>query len=148
MALASSQPLWALWEFNTDPAWTRITMEFTGLATGNESFQGDIAGTPNCRGRTAGSNCPDPDRYGAARRLPARGAASAADQRVPGAGDGAAPGVALGHAQTRELVERNLRELEGIGARRGLISLAPREPRSYREEEPCERILTILGGRV
>jgi TetR/AcrR family transcriptional regulator len=42
-ALASPQPLWALWEFGTDPAGTRLTMEFMGLANHRKALQTEIA---------------------------------------------------------------------------------------------------------
>jgi AcrR family transcriptional regulator len=42
-ALDSPQPLWALWEFGTDPAATRLTMEFMGLANHRKALRTEIA---------------------------------------------------------------------------------------------------------
>jgi TetR/AcrR family transcriptional regulator len=42
-ALDSPQPLWALWEFGTDPAATRLTMEFMGLANHRKTLRAEIA---------------------------------------------------------------------------------------------------------
>jgi AcrR family transcriptional regulator len=42
-ALASEQPLRALWEFSTDPASTALTMEFTGLANHRKAIKTEIA---------------------------------------------------------------------------------------------------------
>ena len=42
-ALESEQPLWALWEFSTDPAATQLTMEFMGLANHRKALRTEIA---------------------------------------------------------------------------------------------------------
>jgi AcrR family transcriptional regulator len=42
-ALDSPQPLWALWDFGTDPAATRLTMEFMGLANHRKALRAEIA---------------------------------------------------------------------------------------------------------
>ncbi|GLP74499.1 TetR family transcriptional regulator [Mycobacterium antarcticum] len=41
-ALESTQPLWALWEFGTDPAGTQLTMEFMGLANHRKALRAEI----------------------------------------------------------------------------------------------------------
>lgn len=41
-ALNSSQPLWALWRFGTDPSATRLTMEMTGLANHRPVLRAEI----------------------------------------------------------------------------------------------------------
>ncbi|CDO06091.1 TetR/AcrR family transcriptional regulator [Mycolicibacterium cosmeticum] len=41
-ALQSAQPLWALWRFGTDPAATRLTMEFMGLANHRKALRAEI----------------------------------------------------------------------------------------------------------
>lgn len=41
--LASPQPLWALWRFGTDPAFTRISMEFMALANHRKEMRAEIA---------------------------------------------------------------------------------------------------------
>src|SRR6201995_790172 len=114
-ALPSSHPLWALWELSTAPAGTRITMEFIGLANRNEEFKAEIA------------------RYAELLRAAQLEALPGILQRDGAAAQAYPPevlavlltgvsrvlvmeqmlGVSLGHAQTRELVERYLRELEG-----------------------------------
>ncbi|BBZ29595.1 TetR family transcriptional regulator [Mycolicibacterium madagascariense] len=42
-ALQSDQPLWALWEFGTDPDATQLTMEFMGLANHRKALRTEIA---------------------------------------------------------------------------------------------------------
>lgn len=41
--LNSPQPLWALWRFGTDPAFTRISMEFMALANHRKEMRAEIA---------------------------------------------------------------------------------------------------------
>lgn len=41
-ALASPQPLWALWRFSTAPEATRLTMEFMGLANHRKALRAEI----------------------------------------------------------------------------------------------------------
>ncbi|MCV7281138.1 TetR/AcrR family transcriptional regulator [Mycolicibacterium flavescens] len=41
-ALASPQPLWALWRFSTQPEATRLTMEFMGLANHRKALRSEI----------------------------------------------------------------------------------------------------------
>jgi AcrR family transcriptional regulator len=41
--LQSQQPLWALWRFGTDPAFTRISMEFMALANHRKEMRAEIA---------------------------------------------------------------------------------------------------------
>jgi TetR/AcrR family transcriptional regulator len=41
-ALASPQPLWALWKFSTMPDATRLTMEFMGLANHRKALRAEI----------------------------------------------------------------------------------------------------------
>ena len=43
LALNSSQPLWALWELNTDAAGTAMTMEFIALANHRKTLRAEIA---------------------------------------------------------------------------------------------------------
>ena len=118
-ALQSPQPLWALWRFCTDPAFTRISMEFMALANHRKELRAEIA-------------------YYAERfREEQRQAVTAALQRygVNNREDGEdvppvvwtvlmtslsrflvleqAVGISGGHAETMELVERYLRRLEG-----------------------------------
>jgi AcrR family transcriptional regulator len=114
-ALNSPQPLWALWRFGTDPAFTRISMEFMALANHRKDMRAEIA------------------RYADRFREEQREAVTNALQRY-GADSAAMPpvvwtvlmtslsrflvleqalGMSVGHAETLELVESHLRRLEG-----------------------------------
>ncbi len=42
-ALASAQPLWALWEISRDPRGTALTMEFIALANHRKAIRAEIA---------------------------------------------------------------------------------------------------------
>jgi AcrR family transcriptional regulator len=42
-ALASAQPLWALWEYSRDPRGTALTMEFIALANHRKDIRAEIA---------------------------------------------------------------------------------------------------------
>ncbi|UXA06041.1 TetR/AcrR family transcriptional regulator [Mycobacterium sp. SMC-2] len=113
--LQSAQPLWALWRFGTDPAFTRISMEFMALANHRKEMRAEIA-------------------YYAERfREEQRQAVSAALQRYGAENEDVPPvvwtvlmtslsrflvleqaiGMSGGHAETVELVEKYLRRLEG-----------------------------------
>ncbi|OBF50022.1 TetR family transcriptional regulator [Mycobacterium sp. 852002-53434_SCH5985345] len=113
--LQSPQPLWALWRFGTDPAFTRISMEFMALANHRKDMRREIA-------------------YYAERfREEERKAVAAALQRYGAENDDVpavvwtvlmsslsrmlvleqAIGMSGGHAETVELVEKYLRRLEG-----------------------------------
>ncbi|MFZ1177436.1 MAG: TetR/AcrR family transcriptional regulator [Mycobacterium sp.] len=114
-ALESPQPLWALWRFGTDPAFTRISMEFMALANHRKEMRAEIA-------------------YYAERfREEQRKAVTAALQRYGEDTTDMPPvvwtvlmtslsrmlvleqaiGMSGGHAETMELVESHLRRLEG-----------------------------------
>jgi len=43
LALSSPQPLWALWELNTDAAGTALTMEYIALANHRKTLRAEIA---------------------------------------------------------------------------------------------------------
>jgi AcrR family transcriptional regulator len=114
-ALQSPQPLWALWRFGADPAFTRISMEFMALANHRKDMRAEIA-------------------YYAERfRDEQRRAVTAALQRYGVDNQDVPPvvwtvlmtslsrflvleqaiGMSGGHAETLELVENYLRRLEG-----------------------------------
>lgn len=114
-ALRSAQPLWALWRFGTDPAFTRISMEFMALANHRKEMRAEIA-------------------YYAERfREEQRQAVTAALQRYEVGGNDVPPvvwtvlmtslsrmlvleqaiGMSGGHDETMLLVESYLRRLEG-----------------------------------
>ncbi len=113
--LQSPQPLWALWRFGTDPAFTRISMEFMALANHRKEMRAEIA-------------------YYAERfREGERAAVTSALQRYGVDSSDVPPvvwavlmtslsrflvleqavGMSSGHAETLELVESYLRRLEG-----------------------------------
>ncbi|OBG75392.1 MULTISPECIES: TetR/AcrR family transcriptional regulator [unclassified Mycobacterium] len=113
--LQSPQPLWAVWRFGTDPAFTRISMEFMALANHRKEMRAEIA-------------------YYAERfREEQRQAVTAALQRYEADSGDIPPvvwtvlmtslsrflvleqavGISAGHAETMELIERHLRRLEG-----------------------------------
>jgi AcrR family transcriptional regulator len=113
--LQSPQPLWALWRFGTDPAFTRISMEFMALANHRKEMRAEIAYYA--------------DRF----REEQRQAVTGALQRYGVGNDDMPPvvwtvlmtslsrflvleqaiGMSGGHAETLELVENYLRRLEG-----------------------------------
>ena len=114
-ALQSAQPLWALWRFGTDPAFTRISMEFMALANHRKEMRAEIA-------------------YYAQRfREEQRQAVNAAQQRYGVDSNDVPPvvwtvlmtslsrmlvleqaiGMSGGHVETMDLVENYLRRLEG-----------------------------------
>jgi AcrR family transcriptional regulator len=114
-ALQSPQPLWALWRFGTDPAFTRISMEFMALANHRKEMRAEIA-------------------YYAERfREEQRQAVAAALERYGEDSSDMPPvvwtvlmtslsrmlvleqaiGMSGGHAETMALVESHLRRLEG-----------------------------------
>jgi AcrR family transcriptional regulator len=115
LLLQSPQPLWALWRFGTDPAFTRISMEFMALANHRKEMRAEIA-------------------YYAERfRDEERKAVTAALERYGEHNEDTPPvvwavlmsslsrflvleqavGISGGHAETKELVESYLRKLEG-----------------------------------
>jgi AcrR family transcriptional regulator len=113
--MQSPQPLWAVWRFGTDPAFTRISMEFMALANHRKEMRAEIA-------------------YYAERfREQQRQAVTTALQQY-GVDSAEMPpvvftvlmsslsrflvlehavGISAGHAETVELVESYLRRLEG-----------------------------------
>ncbi|MBV9091009.1 MAG: TetR/AcrR family transcriptional regulator [Mycobacteriaceae bacterium] len=113
--LKSPQPLWALWKFHTESPDTALTMEFTALANHRKDLRAEIA-------------------YYAERfRDQQRTAVAAALERHGTHADPLPPlvavmltmgvsqllvieralGMSTGHAETVEIVERCLRQLEG-----------------------------------
>jgi AcrR family transcriptional regulator len=42
-AMKSDQPLWAMWDFGSDPQFARLTMEFMGLANHRKALRAEIA---------------------------------------------------------------------------------------------------------
>jgi AcrR family transcriptional regulator len=113
-ALASPEPLRALWEYSTDPAGTALTMEFMALASHRETIRTEIG------------------RYSELFRVAQIEALAGLMQRAGSAADGLSPaalsvlmtslarvtvmeraiGLSVGHAETLALVEQNLERLE------------------------------------
>jgi TetR/AcrR family transcriptional regulator len=119
-ALASDQPLWALWAFSNDPAGNALNVEFAALANHRKTIRAEIAAygerfrqqqvealSPVLAGRGL-----DPDDLPPVAALVLMTALSVIVTMEEGLG------MSLGHAETRALVERYLTDLEG----------PPREP--------------------
>src|SRR6201998_2051989 len=114
-ALQSPQPLWALWRFGTDPAFTRISMEFMALANHRKEMRAEIAyyaerfRDEQCQAVTSALQ-----RYGVSRQdmppvvwtvlMTSLSRFLVLEQAI---------GMTGGHAETCELVENYLRRLEG-----------------------------------
>ncbi|MEE2852843.1 MAG: helix-turn-helix domain-containing protein [Actinomycetota bacterium] len=119
--LKSPQPLWALWRFGTDPAFTRISMEFMALANHRKEMRAEIAYyAERFREEQRQAVTTALERYGS--RIQDEGQ----DIDIPPVVWTVlmsslsrflvleqAIGMSAGHAETLELVENYLRRLEG-----------------------------------
>ena len=114
-ALQSPQPLWALWRFGTDPAFTRISMEFMALANHRKELRAEIAYyAERFRDEQRQAVTSALQRYGVSRQdmppvvctvlMTSLSRFLVLEQAV---------GISGGHAETLELVESYLRRLEG-----------------------------------
>jgi AcrR family transcriptional regulator len=114
-ALQSPQPLWALWRFGTDPAFTRISMEFMALANHRKEMRAEIAYyAERFREEQRQAVTSALQRYGVSRQdmppvvwtvlMTSLSRFLVLEQAV---------GISGGHAETFELVESYLRRLEG-----------------------------------
>jgi AcrR family transcriptional regulator len=114
-ALQSPQPLWALWRFGTDPAFTRISMEFMALANHRKELRAEIAYyAERFRDEQRQAVTSALQRYGVSRQdmppvvwtvlMTSLSRFLVLEQAV---------GISGGHAETLELVESHLRRLEG-----------------------------------
>jgi AcrR family transcriptional regulator len=114
-ALQSPQPLWALWRFGTDPAFTRISMEFMALANHRKQLRAEIAYyAERFRDEQRKAVTSALQRYGVSREdmppavwtvlMTSLSRFLVLEQAV---------GITGGHAETLELVEGHLRRLEG-----------------------------------
>jgi AcrR family transcriptional regulator len=115
------QPLWALWRFGTDPAFTRISMEFMALANHRKEMRAEIAYyAERFREEQRQAVATALERYGS--RIQDEGQ----DIDIPPIVWTVlmsslsrflvleqAIGMSAGHAETLELVENYLRRLEG-----------------------------------
>jgi TetR/AcrR family transcriptional regulator len=114
-ALASDQPLRALWEFSNEPAGTALTMEFTALANHRKTIRAEIAAyAERFRQHQVEALSPllaglgiDKDELPPIALVVLMTALSRTVAMEVGLG------MSLGHAETRAMVERYLTELEG-----------------------------------
>jgi AcrR family transcriptional regulator len=115
LALASPQPLWALWEFSTDPAGTALTMEFAALANHRKVLRAEIARYAELfRSLQLEAMAGLLERYGVGPdELPpvVMVVLMTSVSRVLAMEEGL--GMSAGHAETVELVERYLHRFEG-----------------------------------
>ncbi|BAX94349.1 TetR/AcrR family transcriptional regulator [Mycobacterium shigaense] len=113
--MKSPQPLWALWRFGTDPAFTRISMEFMALANHRKEMRAEIAYyAERFRKHEQEAVTAALLRYGVAREemppvvvtvlMSSLSRFLVLEQAV---------GISAGHAETVQLVEDQLRRLEG-----------------------------------
>jgi AcrR family transcriptional regulator len=113
--LQSPQPLWALWRFGTDPAFTRISMEFMALANHRKEMRAEIAYfAERFREEERKAVTSALQRYGVAREemppvvvtvlMSSLSRFLVLEQAI---------GMSAGHAETVQLVEDYLRRLEG-----------------------------------
>ena len=114
-ALASPQPLRALWEYSTDPAGTALTMEFSGLANHRKAIKAEIARyAERFRAEQTEALAVLADRYG---MDPAMGSPAVlavvmtSISRVISMEQ--ALGMSAGHAETLAFVEQYIQRLEG-----------------------------------
>jgi AcrR family transcriptional regulator len=113
--MKSPQPLWALWRFGTDPAFTRISMEFMALANHRKEMRAEIAYyAERFRDEERQTVATALQQYGAARdEMPPVVVAVLMSSLSRFLVLEQAIGVSNGHAETVELVESHLRRLEG-----------------------------------
>lgn len=115
LVLQSPQPLWALWRFGTDPAFTRISMEFMALANHRKEMRAEIAYyAERFREDQRQAVAAALERYGEDREdmppvvwtvlMTSLSRFLVLEQAV---------GISGGHAETMALVESYLRRLEG-----------------------------------
>ncbi|MBV8349919.1 MAG: TetR/AcrR family transcriptional regulator, partial [Mycolicibacterium sp.] len=113
--LKSPQPLWALWRFHTESPDTTLTMEFTALANHRKELRAEIAYyAERFRDEQSKVVAGALERYGmGVHELPP----VVAIVLVMGVAQllviEKTLGMSSGHAQTVEIVERYLRQLEG-----------------------------------
>jgi hypothetical protein len=125
-ALASAQPLRALWEYSTDPAGTALTMEFIALASHRKTIRTEIAHyAERFRAAQIEALSSLTERYGLHPDVCPPAALTVlitSISRVLVMEQ--ALGMSSGHAETLALVEQHLHRLEGDP--HGTISRAPR----------------------
>ncbi|SEG81399.1 regulatory protein, tetR family [Thermomonospora echinospora] len=114
-ALASDQPLWALWEFSTEAEASAVTMEFVGLANQRKAIRSKIAHYAEQFRREQLKALPDiMKRYNLDPDMLPPGALIVLMTSVSRVVMmERALGMSIGHAETIALIERHLERLEG-----------------------------------
>jgi TetR/AcrR family transcriptional regulator len=117
-ALASPQPLRALWELSTDPAGTKLTMEITALANHRKAIRTEIAAyAETFRRRQLDALAPVLERYGADAAIPPDALVVLITSLSQVLVLEEALGMDLGHKAARDLVENLLTRYEGPPAK-------------------------------
>jgi len=114
-ALASEQPLWALWDLSRDPRGTALTMEFVALANHVKAIRAEIAASAErFRAAQLEGLVPVLERYGVAEQCPPLVfsvlLSSVSRFLVL---EAETLGMGTGHAETVSFVEGFLGRLEG-----------------------------------
>ncbi|MFM8304687.1 MAG: TetR family transcriptional regulator [Actinomycetota bacterium] len=113
-ALASDQPLWALWETTTDPAGRTVITEMAALANHRKDLRAEIAALAGeLRAEQIAALAPVLDRYGVERRLTPEAVATLVNALGQNLVMERALGLDSGHAAVRALVEDLLTRYEG-----------------------------------
>ncbi|MEZ0350302.1 TetR/AcrR family transcriptional regulator [Mycobacterium sp. pR1184] len=111
--MQSPQPLWAVWRFGTDPAFTRISMEFMALANHRKEMRAEIAYYAECfREEQRQALTTALQKYGVDEMPPVVVAVLMSSLSRFLVLENAV-GISAGHAETVQLVESHLRRLEG-----------------------------------
>ncbi|SOX55943.1 TetR/AcrR family transcriptional regulator [Mycobacterium ahvazicum] len=111
--MQSPQPLWAVWRFGTDPAFTRISMEFMALANHRKEMRAEIAYyAERFREEQRQAVTAALQKYGVDEMPPVVVAVLMSSLSRFLVLENAV-GISAGHAETVELVESHLRRLEG-----------------------------------
>lgn len=113
--MQSPQPLWAVWRFGTDPAFTRISMEFMALANHRKEMRAEIAYyAERFREEQRQAVTAALERYGVdSTDMPPAVVTVLMSSLSRFLVLEQAVGISGGHAETVELVENYLRRLEG-----------------------------------
>ncbi len=113
-ALASEQPLWALWELNADPAGRTVITEIAALANHRKALRTEIAELAHTlREEQIGALAPVLDQYGISETLTAEAFVMLANALGQVLVMEDQLGLDTAHAATRALVEDLLTRYEG-----------------------------------
>lgn len=113
-ALASDQPLWALWEMTTHPAGRTVITEIAALANHRKELRTEIASlAQSLRDEQIAALTPILDRYDAGRELSPEAFVTLGNAIGQNLVIEEALGLDTGHAATRALVEGVLTRYEG-----------------------------------